>query len=65
MLSFPEHDLASLSDLIRSWGLNPCHAGKILRAFYASSGKLDLRSLDIGNSLRRQLAGVARLGKLA
>ncbi len=58
MLSFPEHDLASLSDLIRTWGLNPTHAGKILRAFYASSGKLDLASLDVGNGLRRELAAV-------
>lgn len=58
MLSLPEHDLRSLSDLIAGWGFKPGHAERILREFYRASGQPDLDSLNIGNELKRRLAEI-------
>src|SRR4051812_613702 len=58
MLALPDHDLQSVSALFREWGCKPAHAGKVLRAFYANSGRLDLNSLDIGIQLRKRLADI-------
>ena len=58
MRSFPEHDRASLEELIRRWGHKPSHAAGVLRAFYASCGRPDWDRLAVGHDLRRRLGGV-------
>jgi 23S rRNA (adenine2503-C2)-methyltransferase len=58
MPALPDHDLHSLAALFREWGCKPTHAAKVLREFYAHSGRLDLDSLEIGNELRKHLADV-------
>ena len=32
MLTFPDHDRASLQGLLREWGCKPSHAGRLLRS---------------------------------
>jgi 23S rRNA (adenine2503-C2)-methyltransferase len=60
MLALPDHDLDSLAALFREWGCKPAHAGKVLRAFYANAGELQLDELEIGKELRQHLAAVPR-----
>jgi 23S rRNA (adenine2503-C2)-methyltransferase len=55
MRSFPEHDVASLAELIQSWGHKPAHAGAVLRAFYGGAGRIDFGALKVGRELRRRL----------
>jgi 23S rRNA (adenine2503-C2)-methyltransferase len=54
----PDHDLESLGTLFRTWGCNPAHAPKVLRAFYERDGRLDLPYEQIGKELHRRLAVV-------
>jgi 23S rRNA (adenine2503-C2)-methyltransferase len=58
MLALPDHDLQSLAALFREWGCKPSHVAKVLREFYANSGRLKLDDLEIGNELRKRLGDV-------
>ena len=58
VLSFPEHDLGSLSDLIAGWGCKPSHARRILREFYGACGRPEFNRLDVGRELGKRLAAI-------
>lgn len=48
MLSFVDLDPVALSQALRDGGLNPSHAGPLLRAFYTGAGEIDFSKLRVG-----------------
>jgi 23S rRNA (adenine2503-C2)-methyltransferase len=55
MRALADFDVHDLEALLAHWGHKPCHAARLLRAFYDADGSPDLDRLDIGNGLRDSL----------
>ncbi len=50
-----DYDVASLQTEIANWGLNPSHAGRLLREYYRTGGRVDFAALKIGHALEARL----------
>src|SRR5688572_12658704 len=46
-----DFDPQSLGEMFSSWGFNPSHAHRLLRAYYQDNGDVDLSQLRLGNLL--------------
>jgi 23S rRNA (adenine2503-C2)-methyltransferase len=55
MPALTDFDLSTLQEELRSCGIYPSHAGRVLRAFYDSAGTVDPFSLPLGKAFHHKL----------
>jgi 23S rRNA (adenine2503-C2)-methyltransferase len=55
-----DFDVPALRARIAGWGLNPSHAGRLLRSYYRSGGLPDLDALKLGKALHARIASELR-----
>jgi 23S rRNA (adenine2503-C2)-methyltransferase len=55
MPALSDFDLSTLQEELRSCGIYPSHAGRLLRAFYDSAGTVDPFFLPLGKALHHKL----------
>jgi 23S rRNA (adenine2503-C2)-methyltransferase len=56
MPAYSDFDIAPLQSYLIGLGAKPSHAARLLRAFYAGMGRIDLNSLDLGHALIEKLS---------
>ena len=58
MPAMSDFDVEGLAAQLTAWGLNPAHAGRLMRLFYASHGQIDFSTLDVttfGKAVREKM----------